>query len=313
MYLDVMLSLLVCASGCSSDGAATGPQPLGADGGTPNGSTKDAGAGDAAAPPGFATRPYAVTVPSKYDPKVGTPLVLLLHGYSETAKWQDDYFHLSALAEERTFLVALPEGTVDPFGNRVWDATDACCNLAGQPVDDSGYLEAVITDMKQRYNVDPKRVYVAGHSNGGFMAHRLACDHASEIAAIVSLAGAVFADASKCNPAMPVAVLEVHGTSDELIKYGGGRFVPLVPEYPSATATVATWAAKNGCDPALTPDGTTLDLVADLPGEETKVARHACAKGAAELWTMEGGTHVPTLQPTFAKAIYDFLERHPKP
>src|SRR5258706_3929439 len=82
-----------------------------------------------------------------------------------------------------------------------------------------------------------------GHSNGGFMSHRLACD-APRIAAIVSLAGAVWNDPSKCKPAGPVSILEVHGNADLTINYNGGQKKGYT--YPPAHTTVATWAGKNG-------------------------------------------------------------------
>lgn len=257
-------------------------------------------------------RPYDVTVPSAYDPARPTPLVVVLHGYMTTAEVQDRYFKASVLAQTKNFLVALPNGVKDQLGNQMWHATDACCNFGGVEVDDVAYLRGVIADMKSHYNVDPKRVFLIGHSNGGFMAHRLACELSAEIAAIVSLAGMGWQDPSKCHPTDPVSVLQIHGDADETISYGGGTVFGSGPTFPGAVATVASWAAKNGCAETLTDDGH-LDLVTDLDGEETRMARHACTSGAVELWTIEGGRHVPRLQPTSAERIYAFLEAHPKP
>jgi polyhydroxybutyrate depolymerase len=257
-------------------------------------------------------RPYGVTVPTTYDPTAPTPLVVLLHGYQLTAQRQDHYFKLSALAQTKKFLVALPNGMKDPLGNQMWNATDACCNYANVNVDDVAFLHGVIVDMKARYNVDPKRVYVIGHSNGGFMAHRLACELSTEIAGIVSLAGMVWNDATKCNPTDPVAVLQVHGDADETILYGGGSTFPAVPIYPSAAETVLTWAKKNGCGSTLANQGR-LDLVPELDGDETRIARHDCSSGAAELWTIEAGGHIPRFNSTWAERIYGFLDAHPKP
>lgn len=288
----------------AGDDASTAP---GDDGGDPAEASTDA-------PPSiFTERPYAVTTPSKYDAKVPTPLVVLLHGYSGNAAVQDAYFKLSALAQTKTFLVALPEGTKDAIDNQFWNASDACCDFTQTGVDDVAYLKAVIADMKSRFNVDAKRVYVVGHSNGGFMAHRLACELSAEIAGIVSLAGAVYADPAKCTASEPVAVLQVHGDADETVSYAGGSLVAGAPPYPSAKTTVATWAAKNGCDDALTATGDTLDLDTSVAGAETVVERHACTSGAAELWTIAGGKHIPTFGAAWAERFYAFLEAHPKP
>lgn len=256
-------------------------------------------------------RPYATTVPDGYDAAKPTPLVVLLHGYTSSAKEQDTYFGISALARKKGFLVALPDGTKDPTGNPFWAATDACCNFAASSVDDVAYLTAVLGDMKRRYNVDPKRVYFIGHSNGGFMSHRMACERSGDIAAIVSLAGAQFLDPARCKANEPVAVLQVHGDEDETVAYAGGNFFG--SGFPSAEATVKTWATKNGCDAALGATTEKLDIESGIAGEETTVARHACTKGAAELWTIVTGKHVPSFQAVWAEKIYAFLEAHPKP
>lgn len=274
------------------------------------------GASDAPAErsPLVVERPYDVRTPSTYDPNVPTPLVLLLHGYTATAKIQDGYFLMSALAEKKNFLLALPDGTVNDVGENFWNATDACCDGFKSGVDDVAYLKAVIDDMKSRFNIDPKRIYAFGHSNGGFMANRLACDLAPEIAGIVSLAGGVFADASKCNPSEPVAVLQVHGDKDETVIYeGGASLYPGGGPYPSAKQTVATWAKKNACGADLTASGETLDLDTKIAGAETTVERHACAKGAAELWTIVGGSHIPSIDDGFGEKAWAFLEAHAKP
>jgi pimeloyl-ACP methyl ester carboxylesterase len=72
---------------------------------------------------------------------------------------------------------------------RFWNATDACCNLYGATVDDSAYLTDLIKMISTQYTVDPRRVYLVGHSNGAFMSFRMACDHADIITAIAALNG----------------------------------------------------------------------------------------------------------------------------
>ena len=94
------------------------------------------------------------------------------------------------------FLYAFPDGTRDRLGNRFWNASDACCDLFQSGVDDVAYLTAVIDDMSARFHVDAKRIHLVGHSNGGFMSHRYACDRAERVAAFVSLAGDNYKDAA---------------------------------------------------------------------------------------------------------------------
>jgi polyhydroxybutyrate depolymerase len=274
----------------------------------------------------LAKRPYNFKVPTGYDSSNPNPLVIMLHGYAQTSGFQEDYFHFGAVADEQTFLYAYPDGTLDPANNRFWNADDACCNFFASAVDDVAYVNALIDDVSTKYNVDPKRIFVGGHSNGAFMSHRLACDLSDRIAAIASVAGAVWNDASKCNPSSPVSVLDVHGDADTVVNYTGGA-VPanliaagdppeIQPPYPSEAETTSTWAAKNGCTGNLTPNGLTLDLETALPGSETTESAYSgCPSGiGVELWTIRGGSHVPSLaHPTWEESIYGFFKAHPKP
>jgi polyhydroxybutyrate depolymerase len=256
-------------------------------------------------------RPYTDTfnVPQSYHGQP-IPVVFSLHGQGETPYLQEVIFQLTPASEAKGFIMVAPPSLIDSQGRMFWNATDACCDVDHTGVDDVAYLNAVLDDLEYKYNVDKKRVFVTGHSNGGFMSHRMACDSASRFAAAVSLAGAQWLDASKCNPSEPVAVAEVHGDADVLVPYEGAA------DIPSATQTVATWAQKNGCDSTLAPTGTTLDLVSSAPGNETTVQAHAgCPpNSAAELWTMAGVGHVPNFnQPTWADTITDWMFAHPKP
>ena len=88
---------------------------------------------------------------------------------------------------------------------------------------------------------DRRRVYAVGHSNGGFLAHRLACEAADLFAAVGSVAGCLGID--DCAPARPIPVLQMHGTADPLVAYGGGGILG----HPAADDNAAAWAARNGC------------------------------------------------------------------
>ncbi len=272
-----------------------------------------AGTVDVLTSPTILARPYHFHLPQHYDPTVPTPLLILLHGYGATGVIQDLYFGLTPLSDAQTFLYAYPDGTLDATGKRFWNATDACCDFGNIPVDDVAYVNAIIDDVSARYTVDTHRIYVVGHSNGGFMAHRLACDLSSRVAAIVSLAGATWEDPSRCVPTHPISVLEVHGDADTVVSYTGGRVAdfPGIGVFPGARATVADWATLEGCPGMLMDTGMRLDLDSSLPGAETEVDRYAgCTRGAVELWTIHGGGHIPILQPTWAATIYGFLSAH---
>ncbi len=256
--------------------------------------------------------PVTVHVPSSYDADVPAPLVFLLHGYSATGAEKEAHYQFLPLSEEYGFLYLYPDGTVDFFGNHFWNATDACCNFFGSGVDDVGYLMALIDEIRAQLNVDSRRIFFIGHSNGGFMSYRMACEHPETIAAIASLAGATYLDPADCSPASPVHVLQVHGTADAVIRFNGGSWAA---PYPGAVETVEQWAGFNGCANigVLTPPA--LDLDAGIPGDETNVYRYDTdcdPDGSAELWEIVGGAHSPTLSENFSRLVVEFLLAHPK-
>jgi polyhydroxybutyrate depolymerase len=259
-------------------------------------------------------RPVRLQVPQGLDPSRPAPLLIALHGFGARGASIDKYFGLGRLAARRGILYVAPDGTPDGRGLRFWGATDACCDLDGRGPDDVAYLSAIIRDVSARYLVDRRRVFVVGHSNGGFMAHRLACEASELVAGVVSLAGATWQDPARCRPGSPVAVLQIHGTEDDVIRYGGGRWAPGMAAHPGAAGSVARWARLDGCAGPLAATGDRLDLDTGVPGAETRVERHGgCRGGAAELWTIEGGGHGPRLPPSsFAASVLAFLLAHPK-
>lgn len=297
--------------------AACGPDPVPAapaDGGLSldGGPSLDAGPPVDAGPVaprilGPADRRAEFVVPPAYDGVTPLPLMLLLHGYGATASAQDLYFRASQTARARGYYLILPDGTVDSSGSHFWNATPACCNFDGSTVDDVAYLTSLIDEAEAVVPVDTTRVYVYGHSNGGFMSYRLACELSERVTAIVSLAGADFLGDTDCVPTLGVSVLQVHGTTDETIAYAGNAY------YPAARDGVLRWAARDGCDATTSTAGAPLDLVSALPGAETTVEQWntGCAPGLdVELWSITGGTHIPSFNSDWSPAVADWLLRH---
>jgi len=255
-----------------------------------------------------------ITVPAGYDAASPAPLIILLHGYTASGAGQDRYFGISALADDYGFLFVAPDGTREAGGgqSRFWNASDACCNFQGSEVDDVGYIMSIVDEVSARYAVDPARVYLIGHSNGGFMSYRTAYEHPDRIAAIASLAGAT-QGGQRPPAASPVHVLQIHGTADATIAYGGGEIGG--SRYPGARASAAQWARYNGCEgPARGRE--MRDLDASLPGHESGalVWTAGCAPGGeVALWTISAGGHSPPVSESFGAQIVEWLYAHPKP
>lgn len=275
---------------------------------------------------------FAPTLPTGY-----LPLVILLHGYSTTAAQQAIYFELAEATAARGMIFAALDGTRDGAGNQFWNG-GACCQILtapARPIEDVAYLDAVIERITRDYKVDPKRIYLIAHSNGSFLAHRYACERAN-IAAIVTVSGAQW-NACPTIPPAPVSVAHIHATYDAVIRYYGtlphgvGVFGPFYGPFNGAEETVRLWAERNGCSTTLPTSGPLLDLVATLPGAETKLLRFAgCPPGGAvELWKIDPGFigvgeelvhhhplagHIPAFNKgVLASEALNWLLAHPKP
>jgi polyhydroxybutyrate depolymerase len=210
------------------------------------------------------------------------PLVILLHCYGCQPSDLPTALGIEALAKKYHFAVAAPSsGHRDGRGVPYWNATAACCDFEGKRPDDVGAILTLIDERVKQGGIDPKRVYLVGFSNGGFLAWRIACDHADKIAAIVSIGGGAPAT---CAPSSPVAVLEVHGRDDQIVPVGGGKLgagLPQLASFPPATEALATWARIDHC-------------AVGAPG---------CR---VQQWILPGG-HWPTTGPDFGERIWTWL------
>ena len=156
---------------------------------------------------------------------------------------------------------------------------------------------------------------MVGHSNGGFLAHRLACELAPRLAGAISVAGAGWKDPSRCSPAEPVSVLEIHGDADVIIRPGGGRVFDLpLPEYPSTRDTVSMWLQKDACGAGAQPAPAPIDFDDLVPGvETTRVSARACRDGVTvDVWTVAGGSHLPRPSRAGLRALGEWIASHPK-
>ncbi|MCO4769595.1 MAG: hypothetical protein KDA24_06145 [Deltaproteobacteria bacterium] len=245
-------------------------------------------------------RPTLVHQPEGYDGLTAMPLVILLHGRGANPDVVDILFRWSAQVDALGFFLLLPESTLDSNGSPAWNSRPD----SGEVADDLGYITGLIDSMEEQWAIDPDRIYVAGHSNGGFMTYRLACEIPERLAGVLNFAGlSPFTDESGCAPSEALSVLHVHGTEDSDVVYApsDGRL--------GAEAVSALWAERAGCDQAQV-EGPRLDLIAGIDGDETRVWDWAdqCAGGhQVSLWTLEGGGHIPLFNSSFAEESLGWL------
>jgi polyhydroxybutyrate depolymerase len=265
---------------------------------------------------GGAERTYHLHIPPSYDPLKPTPVVLALHGASMNGRIMESFCGLTAKADQAGFIVVYPNGTGQVL--LTWNSGPFPVELTKRRVDDVGFLAKVLDDVATVVNVDAKRVYCAGLSNGGMMAYRLASELSDRIAAIASVAGTMVCE--ECRPKRPVPVLHFHGTKDTLVPFGGSE--KKLVKLRSVDETIKAWIKVNDCKDEAE--------VAELPTtkDQLKVTRKTYNSGVSGaeviLYVVEGGGHVwpgryspggflgaTTYNIIANDLIWEFFQKHP--
>ncbi|MBB3606746.1 polyhydroxybutyrate depolymerase [Mycolicibacterium sp. BK556] len=245
-------AVILAVGGCVGGGRATG---------SPEQSTQTLSVGGV-------TRSFHIYRPA--DISGPAPLVVMLHGGYGTGAQAERAYRWDAQADAGHFVVVYPDGL-----NRAWNA-GSCCGLpARSGVDDVAFLSAMVGAIEQQMPIDTSRVFATGMSNGAMMALRLACQ-SSLFAAVAPVAGTLL---TGCSGASPTSVLQIHGTADDRVPYGGGPG-PRV-DGPSVESVNATWRTIDGCEPPVSSsDGDVTTQRADCPDGR-----------AVELITIAGAGH----------------------
>ncbi len=313
----VALAVAVLAAGCAGGRlrarGAVSPTPAGA-AVTPPGAagTSDPATATAPVTGTLAGRPYAAYLP----PGLGqgpVPLVLFLHGgggnatnaQATTCAGGDlaSPTCLQAVGARAGFITVYASGTPNRVLSslRTWNAGGggpayACASgyACDSGADDIGYLRSLLAQLEQRYPVDRARVYVMGFSNGGAMAHRVACEMADRVAAVVPVSGEnEYATNAHCAPSRPITVIDVHGTDDECWTYRTST-TACADQDPrpkvGVSQSMAGWVSRDRCSAAST--STTLPDRAE-DGMTTTEQVWQCADATqVRLLRIAGGRHV---------------------
>lgn len=215
-------------------------------------------------------RPAGLTEPA--------PLVVMLHGGYGSGAQAETSYRWDEAAESGGFLAAFPDGT-----NRSWNAGGGCCGPAAESnVDDVGFLREMVAALHSRIEIDPRRRFVTGMSNGGAMAYRMACQ-ADLFAAVGAVSTTMLVD---CPAPARASILHIHGRDDHSIRYDGEVGEPFSRRQqgidgPPVPAVHEAWQALDGCQPPLV----------SITGVLT-TSTASCLDGrAVELVTIEGAGH----------------------
>lgn len=258
-------------------------------------------------------RPAKVYWPKGMRPDQSYPVAVMVHGYSVNGFLQNVVLGLVERVSKYDMVLIVPEGTKNSAGARFWNAFPDCCNFDGSDVDDVQYLKDLVEEVDEHILVDRARISFVGHSNGGYMSYRMACEHPEWVRSIVVLAGSMPVDESRCADAHGVRVLHIHGTEDHTVPWANnvdgtpGDGHGIISK--GAKDSVARWVQKNGCDTTAL-ETQREDFFKAIEGEETQIQRWTSCEddNVVEYWEVEGGDHLlVNTTDDFKNRIAEFL------
>jgi len=264
-------------------------------------------------------RSYLLYVPTSVDWDKPVPLILVFHGGTGNGKSARVMSGFNEVADRHGFIVAYPDGTGHLSDDIIltWNGGECCGYAQKNNVDDVGFARAVVAHVQSQVNIDSKRIYATGMSNGGILSQRLACEASDLFAAIAPVAGTL--NFPNCDPSEPLSVIEFHGTADLHLPYAGGVGAESLAgvDFASVTESIQFWVAANHCE--IEPQS---ESFADIQHETWNCPGNV----NVELYAIIGGGHAwpggrggwpgadqPTQSISASQLIWDFFAVHPKP
>jgi len=257
-------------------------------------------------------RSYLLHKPDNFDTQTEKSLIIALHGGTGSPKNIEDQSQLSVLSDSEGFLVCYPEGY-----KRTWNAGGCCGKAVKNNIDDVAFISALIDELITTYQVDSKRVYVTGMSNGGFMTYKLACELSNKIAAIAPVAATM--NVENCTPNNAVSVIHFHSYLDESVPYLGGVGNGISDHYnPPLDSILNVWNTLNNCTAPNVEvySGTDYSLLSwSSCADSTEINLYMTNDGGHS-WPMGGKPRKKADDPSqfinASQLMWTFFKNHPK-
>jgi len=171
------------------------------------------------------TRNYLVYAPQNLGDK--RPLLISCHGMNQDAAYQKNMLDIASVADTAKFVTVFPNGIGNADGsNRGWD-------IGGNR--DINFVLAIIDKMVEQYHIDPKRVYLSGFSMGGMFTYHAMNRIPDKIAAFAPISGYPMGGTTANANVRPIPIIHTHGTSDDVVNFGGVQ------------GSLNAWINHNGC------------------------------------------------------------------
>jgi polyhydroxybutyrate depolymerase len=271
-----------------------------------------------------AGRNYELHIPRGYQAGKALPLVVMLHGAGGSGENVLTDYGWAAKADEQNFIVAAPNALPAKLGKspslvgnpQFWDDGSNRGTQARGPIDDTGFISAVIDDVSRRYAIDAKRIYMAGHSNGASMTFHAGTPLCQRLAAIAPVMGQYWDNAQGSNCGL--SMLYIGGSADPLNPPNGGDSNDpwgTITVKPPMRVSADKWAKQAGCSGANESSANGLATIRYNCAPNTEVLfqvingqGHGWPGVTARLPQFILGPSVNTLNAT--NAIWAFFSRH---
>lgn len=200
------------------------------------------------------TRHYKLYMPGSI--KAPYPVVLAFHGAGALARIMLLHSRWLARAESEGFIVVAPEGTAPKpdekpsfrFNPQLWNLGGTMTSTATRNADDVGFVRTILDHLPERVEIDPKRVYATGFSNGAGLCFRLGVELNERLAAISPVAALPYFMAGP--PPRPIPTYFLIGSKDPLVPWEGGTIITPWNQSPTVRPPVLEqlerWTTLNG-------------------------------------------------------------------
>lgn len=203
------------------------------------------------------------------------PLVVMLHGYGESAESFRQKTSFEKEANERGFAVVYVTGAPSPEDKTSANGWNSGIGASGNK--DVEFLSGLAHYLCETYRLDEKRIYAVGFSNGAFMTHRLALEANDVFAGVVSVAGMMPESIWKNRPeTCDISVFQITGKKDDVVPKdsdGSAKY----SKAPAIESVIAYYVEKNG----LTLSDT------ETVGKQSVLTKYTKPDSGSRVWNLD--------------------------
>lgn len=233
-------------------------------------------------------RRYLISVPTQYNPAKPAPVVFGFDGWRDSPENFRRYSRLYETGAAREAIRIYPESI-----NRGWEGAPYAVVSPGE---DLKFIQQIINEVDRTYNIDRRRIYATGHSNGGGMTAVVACHLPHVFAGAAAVGGAFYDPVNMGCKNSPIPFLIMHGTGDTMMRYNGGWRHGV--HYLAISDLMGSYIRRNGC--AYPP------RIVNIPGGQRHI--YNCAREELQLIT-NPQDHTWNRTPDASQEVWNFLSR----